>query len=259
MKYHHAVTTQPIKATQWLVALGVLVALVCQASASTLTEAERWREAQIVAIETSGMFVASEALTQKIFDDVGAIREAFPEIGWIDTDYSPIASDRLTVRFTPGVNLEAGLEAIGNLNETFGLIDVQVQPTPGGRGGTPSYGLVLPPPPIQEVDLIFDRVYRSDLLAGIYEAEPLIGKAQGLWPISDLPGIRVSGSEYIFLAGLAGHAVFNVVDGQVTLTERFFIWDVFEPGPIAPEPGSLALIGVGAAILCTTNRRRRQR
>ncbi|MGA2093884.1 MAG: immunoglobulin-like domain-containing protein [Sedimentisphaerales bacterium] len=175
-------------------------------------------EAQILAINISGQLQAHEELTQRILNDLAAIREAYPDIAGIRYR-APYVAEELMVRLTAKAaeQFKAGqYHGLDELNGQYGVIE-----TDAGHLYHGSLNLIV---------LKFDKFYNAELLSDIYEqAQPEgLVYAEPDYIVGDGDTIQAQPPDYNLVAGWGDCPAgciynrsyhFRVENGQASLLE----------------------------------------
>ena len=154
--------------------ISALVILTYAFSASAFNYDDPLVEAQLIALELSGDLIPPPDLTQQVFEDLAAIRTAYPQVA--DIHYRPFFSpDEILVRITP-----EAVEQYRN-NQYHALDDLNS--------------------PIPLLRLRFNQVYNMPLLAQIYTDANLYGveHVQPNYVYGDGPTIIAEPPSYMFI------------------------------------------------------------
>ncbi len=182
------------------------------------TSADPLLEAQMLALDISGELLPPEELTQRILEDLAAIRAAYPEVTNIHyrPNYEP---SQMLVSLTDEAfaqYLQGQYHAWDELNAAYGAIDFAAS----------SF--------VKIVLLKFDKIYNMELLSDIYEQAHIDGiiHAQPNYLYGDGNTIYADPPRYTFRRAWGDCPAgciyrkdwhFEVEDGQVTLFTTWYV------------------------------------
>ncbi len=131
--------------------------LCCSVAQGDFPYYEAQVEAQLLAIENSGRLQPPQELTEKVLNDLAAIRAAYPEVADI-TYKATYMPDRINVCITEeaAAQYQQGLyHGLDTLNELYGVVEIDAYSL--NRGSS------------HILKLKFDKIYNAPLLSDIYE------------------------------------------------------------------------------------------